>query len=105
MSAVFDSKLVAETVQLEFSFLGRLAIGETLSESGVACVVFSGTDPAPEDMILGDSVITETSVLQRITGGVAGVIYNLSCEVTTSDLNILIEDGKLAVTAVNPFQP
>lgn len=99
------SKGVSETISLAFEFQGRLLEGETLTGGGCVVSVLSGVDPSPSSMLVGGATQNGTEVVQQITGGLPGVIYVVSCQADTSELNILIQQSALAVVSENPFNP
>lgn len=90
-------KIAGETVLREFDFASKLASGETISSATVAAVVYSGTDAAPSGVISGADSVSGSVVSQAITGGEAGVIYELTCTALTSASRTLILVGYLAV--------
>lgn len=93
----FAPKLVGTTGQVTFEFLGELAVGETISTEAVTAAVHSGTDAAPSALIDGAAASSGTQVTQALTGGEEGVIYKLTCTITTSAGNTLVKTGFLAV--------
>ncbi len=101
---VFSSKLVAETVDVQFDFSSMLAIGETISSAEVTAEVFQGLDNSPSSIISGAASPDGNIVNQAITAGTAGVVYTLSCAITTSLSQSLILQGRLAILSNNPFQ-
>jgi hypothetical protein len=86
-----------EQVVVPFDFISRLGPTETISTKVVTCVVYSGTDPSPSSMISGAASHSGTIVSQLVIGGVAGVIYELHCTITTSLGQTLILSAYLAV--------
>ena len=105
MSQIRAVKQAGETISLFFEFAGRLLEGETLTGGGCVVSVLSGTDPSPEDLLDGGAVQNGTEVVQQIIGGLPGVVYVISCQADTSELNILIQQSALAVVSDNPFNP
>ena len=93
----FAPKLVGATRTVVFEFLGELAVGETISTSTVTAAVYSGTDASPSSLISGSASASGTQVSQKLTGGAEGVIYKLTCTITTSASNTLVKTGFLAV--------
>ena len=93
----FAPKLVGATRTVAFEFLGELAVGETISTAAVTAVVYSGTDASPSSLISGSASTSGTQVSQKLTGGTEGVIYKLTCTITTSASNTLVKTGFLAV--------
>jgi hypothetical protein len=68
-----------------FDFISSLAVGELITSQSVIATVYSGNDPNPSALISGTAAVQNvTQVIQLITGGVLGVIYDLTCEITTS---------------------
>lgn len=80
----FPPKLTGVTDLYVFDFISALAPGETISSQVTTCAVYSGVDASPSSMISGAATASSTKVTQKITGGVAGVIYTLLCTITTS---------------------
>ena len=93
----FAPKLVGATRAVVFEFLGELVAGETLSTATVTAAVYCGTDASPSSLISGSASASGTQVSQKLTGGVEGVIYKLTCTITTSAGNTLVKTGFLAV--------
>ena len=93
----FSPKLQGETVTKTFEFVSALAAGETISTQSVTCTVWSGVDSSPSSMISGSASASGTTVTQKITGGVVGVVYYLLCTITTSSGQTLQSAGFLAV--------
>lgn len=81
---VLEAKRVGETRAYSFDYTSALATTETISTKSVAATVYSGTDASPSSIISGAASSTGASVAQKVTGGIAGVIYQLVCTVTTS---------------------
>lgn len=81
---IIPPKSPDEIISVTFPFLSQVPAGETISSATVTCAVYSGTDASPSSMISGSDTITGTNVIQKITGGVEGVIYYLVCEANTS---------------------
>lgn len=98
----FDSKTTAQTKQLTFDFSSDLGVGETISSTVVSCIVWSGTDASPTSLISGAAATSGALVTQLFTGGLAGVIYFVSCLATTSLGQVIPKSGYLAVVAVQP---
>src|SRR5674476_101666 len=97
MKVEFPPKLVGETKTLMWDFSSDLAIGETLSTASVVSTVWSGNDPAPSATVSGTATVNNPQVTQKLTGGVAGSIYQLICTAVTSAGNTLQGYGLLAV--------
>lgn len=95
--ADLPSKRAGSTKTYTFDFTSDLAIGETISTQVVAASVYSGTDATPSAIISGVASASGTTVTQKITAGVVGVIYELLCTITTSAGQTLTQPGYLAV--------
>lgn len=98
----FRPKPAASTHSVVFEFLSELGAGETISTQSVAASVWSGTDASPSSLISGSASASGTQVTQLVTGGVEGVVYNLTCTITTSAGQTLVKSGYLAITPALP---
>lgn len=94
---ILSSKPVGETVPVVFNFLDVLAFGETITGVSTAATVFSGTDATPANILSGLPTNTASTATQVIRAGVAGVIYEIVCTITTSASNVLTKSGLIAV--------
>lgn len=84
-------------IPIKFPFADQLQFGETISGQTVTCVVFSGTDDLPSNVLFGSPTLSGTTVTQIVTGGVVGVIYDLTCAVTGSGGHIYTKGTRLAI--------
>ena len=84
-----EGKLSSETRTESFDFTSRLAASETISTASVAATVYSGTDASPSSIISGAASISGAQVTQKLTGGVEGVTYSLTCTANTSTSQVL----------------
>jgi hypothetical protein len=94
---IFGGKYAGETSAEVFDFASLLAVGETLSTATVTAAVYSGTDASPSGLIFGAATISGSQVRQTLIGGVLGVTYVLTAQVTTSAGQTLQLSGYLAV--------
>lgn len=97
------SKHTAATLNVQFDWISQLDEGETISGYTVTCAVLSGTDAAPEDVLSGSPTIEAPVITQVVTGGTVGVIYLLTCTVTTSLGATKIMTGAMAVISSTPY--
>lgn len=81
---ILEPKLTGETQSYQFDFTSRMAISETISTQSVSAAVYSGTDASPSAIISGSATASGKVVSQKITAGVVGVTYYLTCTITTS---------------------
>lgn len=93
----FPPKLSGSTILLPFDFLSSLAVGETLSSASTTATVYSGSDSSPSSLISGSTSVSGSIATQKITGGVAGVIYEVLCTASTSAGETLQLSGYLAI--------
>ena len=91
------NKIATEVKNLTFDFASLLAASETISTKVVTAAVYSGTDASPSSIISGSATSSGTVVTQLITGGTLGVIYELTCTITTSASQTLVLVGYMAV--------
>ena len=105
------TKFSGEAYNANFSFLGKVPIGQSISSAVAVCTVVSGVDPNPSAMIGAINLISNQGVTVGLQGGVAGVTYNISVRATTNaPAKVLQIDQTLAVKgsivyppAVTPF--
>lgn len=91
-------KDVAETKVVEFDFSDELGAGESIvSVATVEVSVITGTDASPNALRSGTAIVSGTSVLQRITGGVAGCTYHLRCVATANTGTVHVVAGDVKV--------
>ena len=79
-----ENKTSGETRIETFDFTSALSASETISTASVAATVYSGTDTSPSSVVSGTATISGQTVTQKVTGGVLGVVYLLTCTITTS---------------------
>jgi len=106
MASTFEvpSKYADSTVPLVVDFISQLIDGEALVAATTSASVFNGTDPAPEDILLGSPDLAQNVVTQTITGGLVGVTYTVQFNGTTNLDNELIINVYVSVINSNPFQ-
>jgi hypothetical protein len=84
-----------------FDFTSQLAAGETINTASVSITPWWGVDPSPSSMLSGSPLISGNTVQQLFTGGVLGVIYEVTCTANTllsaAPYQSLILRGYLAV--------
>ena len=95
---IFAGKGPNETLNQVFNFASRLAASETISTKVVTATVYSGTDASPGALISGAATSSGAAVTQAITGGQLGVVYLLTCAITTSAAQTLRLSGYLVIT-------
>ncbi len=83
---------------VEFDFSTFLAVGETVSGATCTAIVFAGTDSTPSTILNGSPVIVGTVATQVITSNAnsEGVIYEVTCVVTTSLSHVFSRAAKIA---------
>lgn len=84
---VSTPKTVGETRVQQFNFLSQLAVNETLTSAICTCVVWSGADANPSAVLSGNATVSTPTAYQKITGGVEGTIYLITCTGFTSQSN------------------
>jgi len=87
---MLPNKVSTESIIVTFDFTNDLGQGETISSASVTSTVHQGADSNPSTMISGPAIISGSTVLQRIVGGISGVIYCLTCTITTNSSNIKV---------------
>lgn len=99
---VLESKYLAETKKYDFDFASQLAVGETISTQVCTATVYSGTDASPSSIISGSASASGSVVTQAITAGTLGVIYEITCTITTSASQTLVLSGFLSIVPKLP---
>jgi hypothetical protein len=102
---VFPPKKVAEIAQLTFDFTSTFEdITSAINAAVVSVSVWSGTDANPSALLSGAAAIVTPSngtparrVTQNVTGGLAGVIYQIECQATTASGLVAVQSGLLAI--------
>lgn len=94
---VLDQKSPEATIIGGFNFSSLLTAGQTISSATVAASVWAGVDPTPSAILSGLPTVSGLVVSQKLTGGVAGVIYKLRVSAAASDGSTQILVGYLAV--------
>lgn len=95
--ATFGPKVAAQQLLLSFDFISYLSGSEIISTPVVTCTVWSGVDANPSAMISGSATVSGSIATQKVIGGVPGVIYYLTCQVSTGLGQVLTQSGFLAV--------
>jgi hypothetical protein len=98
MALILSAKDPLATINVTFSFASILGV-ETLTAASqtVTVALHAGADPTPSGILSGDPVISGTTVLQKVTGGVAGADYYLRCSVGTNGARTLVIAAVLPV--------
>ena len=102
MRADLPNKIAAELKVYTFDFADVLASAETISTQVVTSTTYSGTDASPSSMISGAATASGSVVSQDITAGTAGVLYVLTCTITTSASNTFVKTGYVGVIPTTP---
>ena len=88
------SKQVSESRLLTADFVGKLASGVTIPAGAASQSVYSG---ATSTLTLGSASVSGTQVTASVSGGTAGVLYQVNLQATLSDGQILRMSTILAV--------
>lgn len=97
MTTTFSPKDPAEAIFYGIDFAALLAAGETISSASVTIRVTKGTDATPSAMLSGSAVIDGTTVKHKLTGGVAGAVYQVGISIITSAGQTFVEAAPLQV--------
>lgn len=90
-------KRQGETKFYTFDFTNSMASAETVSTQVCTAEVYSGTDASPSSIVSGSATASGKVISQKFTAGVFGVIYYITCTITTSLGQTLIRNGFLAI--------
>ncbi len=94
---MLPNKVSTESIIVTFDFTNDMGAGEAISTAVTTAAVSQGIDPSPANILSGASTISGLTVLQRIIGGSSGVIYCLTCTITTGAGNTKILKGTIPV--------
>jgi hypothetical protein len=92
-------KLASSTETYTVDFVSDIPAGDSISSQSVVASVYSGTDGSPSSIVSGSASASGTRVSQNITGGVAGVVYELLWTAGTAGGLTLKKSGFLAVVS------
>lgn len=87
----------AESVVVEFDFSSELP--SVLSAITSISIEGNGIDPSVSSMLVGAPQVSGTKVLQRVSGGVSGVLYKLRCE-GTMGANVIVRSDHMPVSSM-----
>ena len=87
-------KGVSEARKLVADFVGRLASGVTISTAAVSQLVYSG---ATSTLTIGSAAISGSTISALISGGTAGVLYQVTFQATLSNSEVIRMVTMLAV--------
>lgn len=76
-AVALQAKDVDEIDVLTFDFTRGLLPGESVASATVTCEAYDGTDAAAAAVLSGAPQVVDSTVLQQITLGVAGVTYQI----------------------------
>lgn len=97
MTLTYDPKLTAAVEWFVMDFERQMAVGELITGAGCTASVLSGTDATPSAILSGPPTYAGTLVQQKLTGGVADVLYQLTFTATTSNGQTLAERASVWV--------
>jgi hypothetical protein len=89
---ILESRHAAEARNEVFDFLSQLNAGETISTASVTAAISSGVTASALPVIAAPS-IGGSKVTVNISAGVIGVVYLLTCSITTSLGQTLLLNG------------
>jgi flagellar biosynthesis protein FliR len=99
---ITQPKPASDTIKVTFNFLSQMAVGETIVTASCIATVYTGVDASPSSIISGVSSISGQTVTQALTGGIAGVVYQVVCTITTSTGQTLTQSTYLYVESNLP---
>lgn len=96
---ICDPKRPGEEYPLSFNFSAELG---TLTEATVTVDVLYGEDATPSAILSGTVTLSGTSALQRITGGVPGCVYGITCSATDATTSTYELRAVLSIVSDTP---
>lgn len=97
ITLVSPSKTAASIVTQQFNFIADLINGASISGATIDVEVLVGIDASPTDILDGSPTISGGVISQKLTGGVPGVIYQVTCFATLSNGNLPAIQTKIAI--------
>ena len=94
---VLDQKSPEAVTKVTWDFLSQLGAGETLTLATVSVSVWTGVDPSPAAILDGAPSLSGSQVSQLIQDGIAGVVYKIRVQASTSLGQIVVMYSYLAV--------
>lgn len=91
-------KDIDEVDVLSFDFTAMLKAGEIISSATVTCEAHTGADASAAAMLVGVAELDGAVVLQKLSGGVAGVIYRIRARAVLDSTRQLVLAAWLPVT-------
>ena len=79
------AKTPTEAKLCTFDFTTEAASGSVLSGPTVAKAVISGADPGAASLTIGAAIVTGMQAQALVSGGLTGVVYQLTCTVTADN--------------------
>jgi hypothetical protein len=97
--AIVEQKAPAETIDVVFDFTSVMFFGDVIEAASAVMSVDTGTDPAPENMLVGTPTFTDRTTTQTVEGGITGNVYRLAVSVRTVAGCIYVIEGVIYVNA------
>ena len=97
MADSFSYKITTESELFTFDFSQVLSPSETISTATCSVIVMNGVDPNPSTILVGSTVIVNSTASQRVANGISEVTYRLEMTITTSQGNTYTGVGDLPV--------
>lgn len=98
---VLPSKRKQDIQKYAFYVKNLLLPGDAVDTGTISIAVFSGTDPFPEQLLLGPLTIQSGVFYQVIQEGIPGVIYEILLTVFTTQGRTLTVEARLAILPEN----
>lgn len=92
------AKTPTEAKLCTFDFTTEAASGVVLSSPTVAKSVISGTDPGAASLTIGAAIVTGMQAQALVSGGLDGVVYQLTCTVSAANSEVHQILAKMAVS-------
>lgn len=97
ITVVNPAKTPDSIITIQFNFISELINGASISGATLNVEVLSGVDASPENILDGSYTTANGIVSQKITGGIPGVIYQVTCFATLSNGNLPAIQTKIAI--------
>lgn len=82
---------------MSFDFSQEVATSDSIVTAVTTVTVDNGTDSTPSAMIVDAATVSGKTVMQKVVGGLNGVVYKLRCKATDSAGGVHVIVGRLQV--------
>ena len=94
---LWQPKALSETRNYNFDATNVFSAGQTIVSIMTSASLYSGFDPSPSAILSGTPSVSGTNIVQQITGGAVGAVYDVECSIVIGAGMVLTQRAFLAV--------